>query len=275
MIKSLHNLYSYLHVAPKDLDEILLHIDSHYKKRSNPKKKFGDFQRDKKGEIKYRDLLVPDFRLKTIQSRISSLLQTAEFPAFMFGSIRGKNHIMNALQHLNQTFFLTIDLKNFFKNITHHQVFKMFLNHGFSPSVARILTKLTTYQKSLPQGAPSSPVIANLVFLPAAVALHELASNNSIKFSAFLDDLSFSSQSEFKHILPDILKIIREKNFYPSLNKIHYRTNICEITGLVVSGQRLKLIPEMRIKAKNNIYIMAYKKSVQSKTDLYIKASLS
>ncbi|HAO08983.1 MAG TPA: hypothetical protein DCQ50_18840 [Chryseobacterium sp.] len=106
MIKSLHNLYSYLHIAPKDLDEILLHIDLYYKKRCNPKKKFGEFQRNKKGEIKYRDLLVPHFRLKSTQLHISELLHKSEFPPFMFGSIRNRNHIFNAMQHLNQTNFL-------------------------------------------------------------------------------------------------------------------------------------------------------------------------
>ncbi|HAO08984.1 MAG TPA: hypothetical protein DCQ50_18845 [Chryseobacterium sp.] len=149
----------------------------------------------------------------------------------------------------------------------------MFVAQGFSPSVARILTKITTYQKSLPQGAPSSPIIANLVFLPAARELYQLASDNNITFSAFLDDLSFSSNSDFKQMIPDILHVLYKKNFFPALNKIHYRTTTCEITGLIVSGKKLNLIPEMRKKARTNVYIKAYKASVQSKNDQYLNTN--
>ncbi len=123
----------------------------------------------------------------------------------MFGSVPKKNHIMNARQHLNQTHFLTIDSKSFFTNITHYQVHEMFLDHGFSYSTSHILTKLTTYHGALPQGAPSSPVIANLVFFNTAKKLFDFANSHDIIYTNYLDDQSFSSKGSFKELVPGIL----------------------------------------------------------------------
>ncbi len=263
MIQSLHKLYSFLHLTKDELDGMLNRIDELYQPKSNPKKKFGDYQRDDNGKIKNRDLLIPSYRLKVLQKRISSLLHSTAFPEYMFGSIRGRNHIMNAQQHLEQTYFLTIDLYKFFPNIDHHQVFKTLKQNGFAPKIARILTKLTTYRSSLPQGAPSSPAIANLVFQSAAKELNNLARANDLIFSTFLDDLSFSSKTCFRTLTNDILNIIKSNGFCPANNKIHYRKNCCEITGLIVQGTQLRLIPEMKQRAKNNQQLRAYVKSIE------------
>lgn len=262
MIRSLHQLYSFLHLTKDELDDLLGTVEYLYYPRSNPKKKFGDFQREDDGQIKYRDLLIPRYRLKTIQKRISQLLHNTQFPTYMFGSIRGRNHIMNARQHLTQTYFLTVDLFKFFPYINHHHVFNMFRQHEFSADVARILTKLTTYKKSLPQGAPSSPVIANLVFLPTAKELNSFTKANNIIFSCFLDDLSFSSNTCFKKLTPEILHIIRSNGFCPSNKKIHYRRDCCEITGLIVRESQLHLITEMKMRAQSNLQLKAYVNSI-------------
>jgi len=234
MIKSLPNLYSFLHLTKSELNVIVNSTGNLYYSKNSPKKKYGEFQRDVQGHIKCRDLLIPCYPLKKIQKRINDLLHSIELPDYMYGSIRGKNHIMNALQHLEQEYFLTTDLKNFFPNINHHQVFHMFCNNGFSPSVSRILTKLTTYNKSLPQGATSSPVIANLVFVDTAQQLALLSEKHNIIFTAFLDDLSFSSKYCFKYLVSQILHMLKENSFHPSYSKIHYRRYRCEITGLIV-----------------------------------------
>ncbi|QEC69614.1 RNA-directed DNA polymerase [Panacibacter ginsenosidivorans] len=263
MIKSLPNLYSFLHLTRAELNVILDDIGKYYKPVTIPKRKFGEDQIDNKGNIRYRELLVPKGSLKIAQQRINDLLQNIPVPDYMYGSIPGKNHILNAQNHLTQKFFLTIDLKKFFSNITHYQVHQMLHNNGFSYSTSHILTKLTTFQKSLPQGAPSSPVIANLVFLNTAKRLFEFGKSHEITYTNYLDDQSFSSQYSFKHLVPKILEAIREGEFFPSHNKIHYRTRSCEITGLIVKGHLLNLIPKMKKKVETNNFVKAYAKQIQ------------
>ncbi|MGG9964071.1 reverse transcriptase family protein [Ferruginibacter sp. SUN106] len=263
MIKSLPNLYSFLRLPEKIVSCITKNIGNYYLPKLKPKKKYGDFQRDNWGNIKYRELFVPDFILKSRQQYIARLLNQVHLPHYMYGSIEGKNNIQNAQQHLNKKYFLTIDLKNFFTNINHHQVYKMFYLLGFSPSVSRVLTQLTTYQASLPQGAPSSPVIANLIFLNTADKLYALAKSNNITFTTFLDDLTFSSNYDFKDIVPKIISFISDDRFQVAYEKIHYRKDYCEITGLFVKGGVLELPYVMQNKVRLNYCLRAYKNLVQ------------
>jgi len=263
MIKSLPNLYSFLRLPEREVNVISSNISNYYSLKTKPKKKYGDFQRDDFGNVRFRELMIPSYILKSTQQKIAQLLNQISLPEYMFGSVIGKNNILNARQHLNNKHFLTIDLKKFFPNIDHHQVNAMFCNNGFSPSTSRILTKLTTYQACLPQGAPSSPIIANLVFLQTSDKLYELAKNNNIIFTTFLDDLTFSSNHCFKNLIPLIITIIKQDNFYPAYGKINYRQNYCEITGLFVKGNVLELPYKMAKKSKSNFYIKSYEKQVQ------------
>jgi len=258
MIKSLPNLYSFLSLPEREINAITSNLRDYYSLKIKPKKKYGNFQRDDFGNIRYRELIVPRYILKSRQKKIAQLLNRIPLPEHMFGSIKGKNNILNARQHLNHKYFLTIDLKKFFPNINHHKVNTMFCNNGFSPSTSRILTKLTTYHATLPQGAPSSPVIANLVFLKTSNKLCNLAKKNNIRFTTFLDDLTFSSNHCFKNLILQIIDIIKQDNFYPAYDKIHYSPNYCEITGLFVKGNVLELPYIMKKKIKSNFYIRSY-----------------
>lgn len=263
MIKNVHNLYSFLGLTPGELDSITSRITENYYQRSRPKIKYGEFQRDDSGHIKYRDLLIPSYILKSRQQRIARLLSGIILPVYMFGSIKERSNIQNARQHLNHQYFFTLDLKKFFPNINHHQVNKMLCRNGFSFSVSRILTQLTTYQASLPQGAPSSPVIANLVFMPTGNRLNELAKMNKIIFTTFLDDLTFSSDHCFKKLIPEIIKIVKLGGFYPAYDKMHYRKGYSEVTGLFVKGDRLELPYSMNKKTRENHHIKSYKEQVR------------
>ena len=263
MIKSLPNLYCFLRLTQKEISAIILNIDDHYSLKIKPKKKYGDFQKDDRGNIRYRELMVPDYILKSRQQIIAQLLNKIDLPEYMFGSVKEKNNILNAQRHTCKKYFFTIDLKKFFPNINHHQVNRMFCANGFSPSVSRILTKLTTYRASLPQGAPSSPVISNLVFLETSNKLYNLAKSEDITFTTFLDDLTFSSNSCFENLIPQILEIIKGDNFYPSYDKIHYRKEYCEITGLYVKGTAMKLPYRMKKKVKSNLYLRSYARLVE------------
>lgn len=266
MIKSLPNLYSYIGSSEETLVEITRDISSLYAKRTQSKRKFGEEQINKYGDIQYRDLLVPHFKLKILQQRINYLLQRISLPKAMFGSVKRKNNILNAAQHLNHKYFLTIDLKNFFPNINNHQVFKMFHANDFSHATARVLTQLTTLKGSLPQGTPSSPVIANLVVVDLINEISAYVAPFNITFTSYLDDFSFSSNTCFKNLVPQILNIIKKHGFFPAHKKIHYCIGGCEITGIIVSGSKLKVTPVMKRKAYSNVRLAAYVKRVEQFT---------
>jgi RNA-directed DNA polymerase len=258
MIKSLPNLYSYLQLSKYELEHIVLNINSFYYELEKPKMKFGDVQKDTNENIKFRYLTPPISYLKDTQIKIFLLLQKLHLPKYMYGSVAGKNNILNALNHVHNRYFLTIDLKSFFTNITHHQVFKTYSANNFSPSVARRLTQLTTFKGTLPQGAPTSPVLANLTFLPTGNKLLALARKHHISFTTYLDDIVFSSKKCFKNLVGEFLNILREDGFIPHNQKIHYRRGTCEITGIFVNQDKLRVKKIMREKAQTNIHLKAY-----------------
>lgn len=270
MIKSLPNLYSFLKLPEASVSALLTNLDYFYTSKCQPKIKYGEYQRKENGDIKYRELDIPAYLLKSRQKFIAELLNIISLPQYMFGSIKGKTNILNAKRHIGNKYFFTIDLKDFFSNISHFQVYNMLCKNGFSPSVSRILTQLTTYKSSLPQGAPSSPVIGNLVLKDTSDRLHNLAEINKITFTTFLDDFTFSSNKCFRILTTTIIDIIKRGGFFPSHDKIHYRKEYCEITGLFLKGNILELPYQMKKRAKTNHYLRPYQKSVYKSKNILI-----
>jgi RNA-directed DNA polymerase len=84
------------------------------------------------------------------------------------------------------------------------------------------LTIFTTWKYQLPQGTPTSSHIANLVFLDIDFHLLEFCIKHNIKYTRFVDDLTFSSQKDFKPFLNDILEIITNNGFKLSYRKTKY-----------------------------------------------------
>ncbi len=263
MIKIFYDLYTTLNRKSNFVLEVTKNTDDYYYEKRQPKKKFGKNQLNKDGTIRYRDLVPPVRALKIMQKKILSDLKEIRHPACMYGSIEGKNNVLNALRHLEGKYFLSVDLKNFFQNISNGQVHKTLMNKGYSWNIARVITKLVTFKGSLPQGSPTSPIIANLVTETLAFNLQSFAEQHQLTFTAFLDDLTFSSSKAFKNLIPEILQITINCGFFPNHKKIHYREDRCEITGLVVDKGRLKLIPDMKTRIENNKYLKKYNEVIE------------
>lgn len=160
-------------------------------------------------------------------------------PKYAFGGIKGKDNIFNARMHKGQKYIFQTDLKDFFPNITHKMVYAMFVRNGFSPDVASLLTKLTTYKGHLPQGAPTSTTIANLVFVPAGLEILTIAEREGLRFTTFVDDVTISSQRDFKSVVPEIMDIIESHDFKINKGKTTYKSDITDVTGVEMRNNSL------------------------------------
>lgn len=187
----------------------------------------------KYGEYWTRVINPPKEELKEIQKRINNyLVENVGMPSYAFGGIKGKDNIRNARYHKGQKYVFQTDLKDFFPHITHKMVYEMYVRVGFSHDVASLLTKLTTYEGHLPQGAPTSTTIANLVFMPIGMILQTIADREELRFTTFVDDVTMSSQTDFKHVVPEIVETIIAGGFKISQGKTTYKSGITEITGV-------------------------------------------
>lgn len=168
--------------------EIAADVNSHYRERPRI---------DKKNKHKVRHLRVPDDELKEIQRRIKrNVLDAIALSDGAHGGVRGRSARSNAMEHLGQPCVVTIDVRNFFDNIRHYVVYRMFKHElGFGRDVAYLLTRLTTLGSRLPQGAPTSTAIANLILaLPVDGPIHRETKRVGVRYTRFVDDITFSGR---------------------------------------------------------------------------------
>lgn len=228
-----------LHKKEERVNYIVEHIDDFYTEFLRVKKdKFGNKKLNKPqysqfGKYWYRTINPPKKELKDIQRRINCyLVKHIQMPEYAFGGIKHKDNILNARYHKGQKYVFQTDLKDFFPYINNKMVYITFVNIGFSPDVASVLTKLTTYHGHLPQGAPTSTTIANLVFIPTGIELQVIAKREGLRFTTFVDDVTMSSQTDFKHVVPEIVQTIISHGFKISQGKTTYRSGITDVTGV-------------------------------------------
>lgn len=88
---------------------------------------------------------------------------------------------------------MTLDIKNFFPHITPYHVYRIWNRLlGCSPEIAALVTRLTTFERRLPQGAPTSSTLANLVLLSYDEPIRSFCAKNRIAYTTWIDDLVFS-----------------------------------------------------------------------------------
>lgn len=244
MICTLKHLTYTLKTELATINDILADVDSYYISWSKVKtdKDTGLPLTDADGNQRTRQLNSTKIELKRIQKRILALLMShVEIPTYAFGGVPKKDNIKNAKYHQGNKYIFTTDLRSFFPSISHNSVFEVYCNNGYSPTVARILTKLTTYKYQLPQGVPTSTLLALLAFKPTGDKLYDYALQHNLKFSIFVDDITISSKVDFKHLVPEILDIIVSAGYKISHNKTHYSTKNPIITGIKCQNNRIKL----------------------------------
>ena len=187
----------------------------------------------------------PRDKLKFIQKRINErLLQRTQISKTATCGIRGRKLINNLIPHLRQPMVANFDLKRFFTNITNKQVYLKFIHIGVSPDVARALTRFTTFKNRIPQGAPTSSMLANLVAgygdshcLDGRI--NNLCVNNNFNVRRWIDDISISGPNCIKKFEHTIEKIILESGFKPNRDKTSFfsKNNAQIITGHLVNNK--------------------------------------
>jgi len=145
------------------------------------------------GSVRY--LFDAKFPLKTIQGRIQCMiLRTVSFPEYLQGSLKNRGQASNARRHTGRRLVITEDVQNFFPATSAKIVFDIWHHFfRFPPEVAECLTKLTTKDGSLPQGAKTSPLLANIVFWQRERDLVLEFQQRGIEYTRLVDDITCSA----------------------------------------------------------------------------------
>ena len=167
------------------------------------------FDRQRIGDKKWRHIDNPKGEVKELQTRIyKRLLRDVALPSTVLGGVPGKSIRDNASVHVGKPVVVTIDIRNCFPTISHFDVFRVYRETlGCSTEISSLLTKLTTWQTRLPQGAPTSSALANLALLPMHTEIQRLLTSTDTVMTAWVDDIALSGSDVLEQIEP-IVRIV-------------------------------------------------------------------
>jgi len=205
-----------------------------------------------KANGKKRKIENPVRALKKVQQKLGFYLQAIYHerrPDCAYGFIRStsddpmtKDIYTNALQHVSKPYVLNIDLKDFFHTIKKERVRLFFRRQlHFTEKAASCLANLCTYRGRLPMGAPTSPVLSNLICIRLDERMEQLAKNQKWIYTRYADDMTFSGKKPFKkkHLLV-LRAIIMEEGFIINEDKVQKwkKGEQPEITGLILKNKK-------------------------------------
>lgn len=144
--------------------------------------------------------------IRWIQKRIyRRLLRPVCFPEHVLGAVPKRSVADNAKRHLHSSLLVTLDVRRCFPSITNLHVYRIWAQFlGCSPPVASLLTALTTFRRRLPQGAATSPFLANLFIWMIDDPVRGMCERLSVTYSTWIDDLAFSGERARELIQPSV-----------------------------------------------------------------------
>lgn len=260
-LKKVSHLATYLQVSRAHLEQVA----------RNPS--YYSFSLPKAQEGETRLIEAPSEDLKAIQSHLNHALQCVyhpQRPDCAYGFVmtarddpEPRTIYTNACQHLGKPFVLNIDLRDFFHSISQEQVLAVFSQapFRFGTKAAQLLADLTTYQGRLPQGAPSSPVLSNLVCIELDQQLMKFAKKKGWTYTRFSDDLTFSSKREFSQKnVESLYKRIRAAGFVPQVDKVkqYMEGDTPMVTGLLLMEDYPDISPDYLQGIKSDLKLLKW-----------------
>lgn len=220
------------------------------------------YQWRKKKSGGWRLIEAPKTELRTIQRKIlHELLDRVPTSNAAHGFVRGRSIRTHAAVHTKPAILLKFDLEEFYPSISYNRVVAIFRAIGYCREAALWLARLTTaslpynvetpheirysvmpyWNRHLPQGAPTSPALANLSAYWLDQRLSGLARAFDAQYSRYADDLTFSGDESLDTKLRLFIQLIQQV-----IHRERFRSNIRKrqvlrphqrqvVTGVVVN----------------------------------------
>jgi hypothetical protein len=266
-IESAGALADWLGITPSELDWFADLKGLEYSAKSSPRLRHYHYQARSKGDGSVRLIEAPKARLKKLQQRIlSGILDHIPPHPAAHGFRKARSIKTFAAPHVAKRVILRMDLRDFFPTISGARIQAFFRTAGFPESVADALGGLCTnvtprdvwpaqmaearamYRRPhLPQGAPTSPALANLCSYRVDCRLTGLATAAGCVYTRYADDLAFSGGEEFEHRVErfstHVAAILHEEGF-----SVHHRKTRIMRQGVrqhlagLVANQRVNII---------------------------------
>ena len=248
-IMNTYHLSNILGIRWEPFKRVIKEANRMYYEFSIPKKNGGE-----------RKISMPNRELLIIQTQIKEkILDNIIIHKNAYGFAKNKSIKDNAIVHLNQEMILNMDLKDFFPSIHKGRIYYIYKNLcKYDNNTSYCLTQLTTYKNALPQGAPTSPILSNIVAYMLDVRLSKLAEKFNINYTRYADDITFSgSKTNINNSLLKIVEnIIKDCGFSVNNKKTRFasQSGRQEVTGLIVNNKEVNVSKEYIKEIRQEIY---------------------
>lgn len=185
-----------------------------------------------------RTISEPLPQLKRVQRfLLSALLKRLPCPPCAMAFRPGVSLRENALCHLGQPWILKVDLRDYFDTLREPRVFALYQSLGYSGPVSTLLTKLCVLNHRLPQGAPTSPCLSNLLTRDLDGRLNALCAQRALHYTRYADDITISGAFQVRELLPQVLSAVKECGLLVNYEKIAVlgRHELQSVTGVAVN----------------------------------------
>lgn len=245
-INDTYQLAGLFNILRKDLFKITREINAHYKKIILKKKNGSN-----------RIIYAPDGVLKRCQRKIlEKILYKIPVSEYATAYLKGKNLNDNASPHTNHKYLLKMDITDFFGSITYLQVISSAFNSKmYPPQIGAMLTTLCCKDDALPQGAPTSPMLSNIVMKNFDDIIGDWCKNRNISYTRYCDDLTFSSDFPLYNVYHKVCEMLEWRGFEVNESKTKFITNASSqrVTGLTVN-EKVSIPSEYKRQLRQELY---------------------
>ena len=242
----LDSLEQDLGFSAKTLYGLSNNLDKHYRNTFIPKH-----------DGSKRKLSIPDLILKRVQRSIADNI-LADYPIsrYAMAYTQGSSVQKNASLHVGKQKILKLDIDGFFDHITYSRVKDcVFCKENYSEPIRILLTMLCYYKESLPQGAPTSPAITNIIMYDFDEKIGKYCEENNFSYTRYCDDMTFSGDFEEKAVISVVKDELRKLGLFLKNRKtaVIPNTKRQTVTGIVVN-EKIGLTKEYKNKIRQEIY---------------------
>jgi hypothetical protein len=206
---------------------------------------------------KSRTIIIPnEYSLQKMKT-LCRILKDLKFPNYIF-SQKGYFYADKAHYHLGDDYLINIDIKDFYPSIHYQKVKSLYLDMGINQKHSDRLTFLTTVNNSLPLGFPTSPILSNLIFNELDIDLYKYSKTKSIKYSRYVDDITFSSNKEIaNNFIRKATQIIKQGNFNINKEKteVFNKEDTKIVLGLQLDSNNIRATDKYLSKLKEDMEI--------------------
>ena len=204
-----------------------------------------------------RVLSMPDLILKKVQRSIADNILT-QYPISKYAKAYkpGSSVQKNAQMHVGKKKLLKLDVESFFNNIRYSIVKDIVFNEDkFSEPIRILLTMLCYYKESLPQGAPTSPAITNIILYDFDETVGEFCNKRKISYTRYCDDMTFSGDFDEREVIDFVKNELLKLSMFLKNRKtsVVHSSKRQTVTGIVVN-EKINVSKDYKKKIRQEMY---------------------